>query len=105
MSAQELIASVPVTLVEGRVAVCNGGGGALGHPKVYINLDQGKATSCGACDNHLMARILWTPIPTSTSYTLIRTLMCTDSHMDATLYKKRKLRVFIQKRTYTHKEL
>ena len=28
---------------------CDGGGGALGHPKVYINLDDGKPVSCIYC--------------------------------------------------------
>lgn len=28
---------------------CNGGGGALGHPKVYINLDKPEIAVCGYC--------------------------------------------------------
>ncbi|KAG7500580.1 hypothetical protein JOB18_023729 [Solea senegalensis] len=36
--AIKLVAEEPVTDVEGRVVSCDGGGGALGHPKVYINL-------------------------------------------------------------------
>jgi len=28
---------------------CDGGGGALGHPKVYINLDDGKPKGCIYC--------------------------------------------------------
>ena len=28
---------------------CDGGGGALGHPKVYINLDDGKPHGCIYC--------------------------------------------------------
>ncbi|KAI9144734.1 zinc-finger domain-containing protein [Paraphysoderma sedebokerense] len=48
-SAMELIAQQPVRKVHGRVAVCDGGGGALGHPKVYINLDQPGAHDCGYC--------------------------------------------------------
>jgi NADH dehydrogenase (ubiquinone) Fe-S protein 6 len=47
LSAQELISKVPVKFVDSRVVSCDGG--ELGHPKVYINLDQGKATSCGYC--------------------------------------------------------
>uniref|UniRef100_A0A2K6U3N4 NADH:ubiquinone oxidoreductase subunit S6 n=1 Tax=Saimiri boliviensis boliviensis TaxID=39432 RepID=A0A2K6U3N4_SAIBB len=34
----DLIAEQPVSEVETRVISCDGGGGALGHPKVYINL-------------------------------------------------------------------
>ncbi|KAL7984616.1 hypothetical protein Chor_003186 [Crotalus horridus] len=36
--AIDLIAEQPVSEVETRVVWCDGGGGALGHPKVYINL-------------------------------------------------------------------
>lgn len=36
--AIDLIAEQPVSEVESRVISCDGGGGALGHPKVYINL-------------------------------------------------------------------
>lgn len=36
--AIDLIAEQPVSEVESRVVSCDGGGGALGHPKVYINL-------------------------------------------------------------------
>ncbi|KAL6031163.1 hypothetical protein STEG23_013767 [Scotinomys teguina] len=36
--AIDLIAEQPVNEVDHRVISCDGGGGALGHPKVYINL-------------------------------------------------------------------
>lgn len=36
--AIDLINSVPPKPVKERVVWCDGGGGALGHPKVYINL-------------------------------------------------------------------
>uniref|UniRef100_A0A663DUA9 NADH:ubiquinone oxidoreductase subunit S6 n=1 Tax=Aquila chrysaetos chrysaetos TaxID=223781 RepID=A0A663DUA9_AQUCH len=39
--AIDLIAEQPVSEVESRVISCDGGGGALGHPKVYINLNTG----------------------------------------------------------------
>jgi uncharacterized Zn-finger protein len=29
---------------------CNGGGGALGHPKVYYTFDGGDEVICGYCD-------------------------------------------------------
>ncbi|XP_073933866.1 NADH dehydrogenase [ubiquinone] iron-sulfur protein 6, mitochondrial isoform X2 [Castor canadensis] len=38
--AIDLIAEQPVSEVDHRVISCDGGGGALGHPKVYINLKQ-----------------------------------------------------------------
>lgn len=36
--AIKLVAEEPVTDTENRIVSCDGGGGALGHPKVYINL-------------------------------------------------------------------
>ncbi|KAJ2011677.1 hypothetical protein IWW57_006546, partial [Coemansia sp. S610] len=41
MAAIELIAEEPVRIVDGRMACCDGGDGALGHPRVWINLDEG----------------------------------------------------------------
>lgn len=38
-NAQEKISHVPVIEVDGTVAVCDGGSGALGHPIEYIQLD------------------------------------------------------------------
>ncbi|KAF7339479.1 hypothetical protein MSAN_02162200 [Mycena sanguinolenta] len=49
LSAMALINDVPVTMVEGRRAVCDGGDGPLGHPKIYINLDLPGPRSCGYC--------------------------------------------------------
>ena len=37
-NALELIQKVPPIEVEGDVAVCDGGGGALGHPLEYIKV-------------------------------------------------------------------
>ncbi|KAG6842218.1 hypothetical protein C0991_000188 [Blastosporella zonata] len=47
LSAMELIANEPVRLVHGRKAVCDGGGGPLGHPKIFINLDAPGTRACG----------------------------------------------------------
>ncbi|XP_020360848.1 NADH dehydrogenase [ubiquinone] iron-sulfur protein 6, mitochondrial [Oncorhynchus tshawytscha] len=48
--AIKLVAEEPVSGVEARVVSCDGGGGALGHPKVYINLDkETKVGTCGYC--------------------------------------------------------
>uniref|UniRef100_A0A8C9UJI9 NADH dehydrogenase [ubiquinone] iron-sulfur protein 6, mitochondrial n=1 Tax=Spermophilus dauricus TaxID=99837 RepID=A0A8C9UJI9_SPEDA len=53
--AIDLIAEQPVSEVDHRVISCDGGGGALGHPKVYINLIfllnffQDKETKTGTC--------------------------------------------------------
>ena len=47
--AIDLIAKIPPKEVDTRVTSCNGGGGALGHPKVYINVDEGSPVSCIYC--------------------------------------------------------
>ncbi|KAM9386041.1 NADH dehydrogenase [ubiquinone] iron-sulfur protein 6, mitochondrial [Pholidichthys leucotaenia] len=48
--AINLVAEEPVSEVGSRVVSCDGGGGALGHPKVYINLDKDtKVGTCGYC--------------------------------------------------------
>lgn len=50
-AAIELIAKEPVRYLDTNVAVCDGNKGLTlqGHPKVYINLDQPKASTCGYC--------------------------------------------------------
>ncbi len=35
--------------VDETTTACDGGGGALGHPKVYLNLDSGGAVDCPYC--------------------------------------------------------
>uniref|UniRef100_UPI0020225E85 NADH dehydrogenase [ubiquinone] iron-sulfur protein 6, mitochondrial-like n=1 Tax=Myodes glareolus TaxID=447135 RepID=UPI0020225E85 len=48
--AIDLIAEQPVNEVDHQIIACDGGGGALGHPKVYINLDkETKTGTCGYC--------------------------------------------------------
>merc|ERR1719447_515229 len=47
--AQDLIQEVPIKMVATRIVGCDGGGGALGHPKVYINLDDGEPHGCIYC--------------------------------------------------------
>ncbi|KAI0003684.1 hypothetical protein BJV74DRAFT_881524 [Russula compacta] len=47
LSAMQLIANEPPRLVHGRKAVCDGGSGPLGHPKIYINLDKPGPQPCG----------------------------------------------------------
>ncbi|CAO3670602.1 hypothetical protein G6F70_005504 [Rhizopus microsporus] len=49
MAAIELIAEEPIRFVNKRIAHCDGGGGPLGHPKVYINLDASGPQACGYC--------------------------------------------------------
>ncbi|KAG2206939.1 hypothetical protein INT46_005459 [Mucor plumbeus] len=49
MAAIDLIAEVPIRFVKERVTHCDGGGGSLGHPKVYINLDKAGPHACTYC--------------------------------------------------------
>lgn len=39
-----------VIYVDGHKVACNGGGGALGHPLVYIELGEDGEAECGYCD-------------------------------------------------------
>lgn len=53
-AAIDLIAQQPVRYLsheEGNIAVCDGNKGDTlqGHPKIFINLDQPKANTCGYC--------------------------------------------------------
>ncbi|WAR53686.1 hypothetical protein PtB15_3B194 [Puccinia triticina] len=47
LPAIELIKKQPIRMVPSRVAACDGGGGALGHPRVFINLDKPGPQPCG----------------------------------------------------------
>eukprot|EP01041_Mallomonas_annulata_P004407 gene4407-8770_t len=49
--AEALIAKVPEIEIKGNMAVCDGGGGALGHPIEYIQLNTvyGKPAVCKYC--------------------------------------------------------
>ncbi|CAH1406749.1 unnamed protein product [Nezara viridula] len=47
--AIDLIAKVPPNAKKERVVWCDGGGGPIGHPKVYINLDKPGNHTCGYC--------------------------------------------------------
>jgi len=49
LSAMEMIHDEPIRIVHGRKAVCDGGIGPLGHPKVFINLDKPGPKACGYC--------------------------------------------------------
>ncbi|KAG5346535.1 NDUS6 protein, partial [Acromyrmex charruanus] len=47
--AIKLIDEVPPSPKKDRIVACDGGGGPLGHPKVYINLDKPGNHTCGYC--------------------------------------------------------
>jgi len=49
-NALELIQQVPIIEVEGEMAICDGGGGPLGHPLEYISLQvPGRVERCKYC--------------------------------------------------------
>lgn len=47
--AIKLIAEASPTSAKEKIVACDGGGGPLGHPKVYINLDKPGNHTCGYC--------------------------------------------------------
>ncbi|GAB7329017.1 hypothetical protein MBLNU13_g00868t1 [Cladosporium sp. NU13] len=49
MAAIELIHKQPVRWTEKKVVSCDGGGGPLGHPRVFINTDKPSIIPCGYC--------------------------------------------------------
>ena len=42
--------------VDTPTVACDGGGGALGHPRVYIDLSKDGAGECGYCDRKFVLR-------------------------------------------------
>ena len=42
-----------VVVTTKRIA-CDGGGGALGHPKVWLDMGQGKSVRCKYCDREFI---------------------------------------------------
>ncbi|KAK0389427.1 hypothetical protein NLU13_3002 [Sarocladium strictum] len=50
-SAMMLVHQVPVKWTHSRIVACEGGGGATGHPKVFINTDKPEIAICGYCGN------------------------------------------------------
>lgn len=53
--AINLLAEEPVVVIKGTHTWCDGGKGALGHPKVYINLDKPEINDCGYCGKRFVA--------------------------------------------------
>lgn len=49
MAAIELIHKQPVRWTKSSVVNCDGGGGPLGHPKIFINTDKPEIATCGYC--------------------------------------------------------
>ncbi|GAQ08812.1 lactobacillus shifted protein [Aspergillus lentulus] len=49
MAAIELIHKQPVRWTNKRIVSCDGGGGPLGHPRIFINTDKPEIATCGYC--------------------------------------------------------
>jgi uncharacterized Zn-finger protein len=43
-----------VIIVDTNRVACDGGGGALGHPKVYLQIGEENHVDCGYCDRRFM---------------------------------------------------
>jgi uncharacterized Zn-finger protein len=48
-------------LVDSRTVACNGGGGALGHPRVYLNLGPKDRVECPYCSRLFVLESAATP--------------------------------------------
>lgn len=48
-AAIELIHQQPVRWVDGQTVACDGGGGPLGHPRIFINVDKPQICWCTYC--------------------------------------------------------
>jgi NADH dehydrogenase (ubiquinone) Fe-S protein 6 len=53
--AMELVAKDPIVVSDKNV-VCSSAGGALGHPKIYINLDRNEVHDCGYSGRRFILR-------------------------------------------------
>lgn len=50
-------ASVPeVVVIDGHRVACDGGGGALGHPKVWYEIGADDFVECGYCDRRFVRK-------------------------------------------------
>lgn len=45
-----------VIVVTGKRVMCDGGGGALGHPRTYYDMGQDTAVECGYCDRRFVLK-------------------------------------------------
>jgi NADH dehydrogenase (ubiquinone) Fe-S protein 6 len=57
-AAIELIHKQPVRWTHSRVVSCDGGGGPLGHPKIFINVDKPQVNCCTYCGLPFVGYIL-----------------------------------------------
>jgi uncharacterized Zn-finger protein len=51
---REVIAEPEVIYVDSKTAVCDGGVGVLGHPRVYLAIDQSGEVECPYCSRRFV---------------------------------------------------
>jgi uncharacterized Zn-finger protein len=57
MMRQEIASFVPeIIVVDDHKVSCDGGGGALGHPKVFYDMGEADFVECGYCDRRFVMR-------------------------------------------------
>ena len=44
--------------VESEIVSCDGGGGALGHPKVFLNMEGKGMVDCPYCDKRFILKVV-----------------------------------------------
>lgn len=44
--------TIETVIVKSSVVACDGGGGALGHPRVYLNMGEKHSIDCPYCGRH-----------------------------------------------------
>jgi uncharacterized Zn-finger protein len=47
----------PITIVKSKRVSCDGTGGALGHPRIYIDMGQNNTAKCKYCDQSFKLQI------------------------------------------------
>jgi uncharacterized Zn-finger protein len=53
-SVREVIAEPEVIYVNGKTAVCDGGVGVLGHPRVFLAIDRSGEVECPYCSRRFV---------------------------------------------------
>ena len=56
LAAIDLIHKQPVRWTDQRVVSCDGGGGPLGHPRIFINVDKPQINMCTYCGLPFVSR-------------------------------------------------
>ena len=56
MSHANALPAPEVIVVETKRVSCDGGGGALGHPKVYYDMGHDDFVECGYCDRRFVLK-------------------------------------------------